>query len=51
MIVPVAAGKNRVEIVFAMGNDRKVGWGLSAAALAMDAIALLRFRKYAAAPA
>jgi hypothetical protein len=51
MLVPVHAGKNQVQIAFVAGSDRKLGWAIAAAAMAIVLVWLVRFRKSVAAAA
>jgi hypothetical protein len=51
MLVPIGAGKNRIQIVFVKGRDQELGWLLSASALMTILIWFLLSRKFAMAPA
>jgi 6-pyruvoyl-tetrahydropterin synthase related domain len=51
MLVPIEAGKNRIQIVFVKGRDQVLGWIVSAGALTAVLIWFLLSRKFAVAPA
>ncbi|PYV74234.1 MAG: hypothetical protein DMG97_09305 [Acidobacteria bacterium] len=51
MLVPIEAGKNRIQMVFVKGRDQEFGWIVSGGALTAVLIWFLMSRKLALAPA
>jgi hypothetical protein len=51
MLVPIEPGKNQIRIVFVNGGDQKLGWAISASALAIVLVWFLRSRRSTMAPA
>jgi hypothetical protein len=51
LLVPIEAGRNRIQIVFVKGRDQELGWIVSAGALTAVLIWFLVSRKFAPAPA
>ena len=51
MLVPIEAGKNRIQMVFVKGRDQEFGWIVSGGALTAVLIWFLMSRNLALAPA